>query len=164
MDNAVQTLHTCLAHAAYVGFRDYNYQDRNWGNYRKWREDVFDRLSQDQKKTLYEQERSTGVHMGPPDTKVEKTRKHTDYDMTVAAMFPQTWGSTALGFGGVGGQAITTAYVVIVKSNLTGEWAVYFGGRLAYVIARPNEVFYVHIHANTMVDANKGKATYEQTN
>jgi len=160
MDNAVQTLHICLAHAAYVGFRDYNYQDRDWGKYRKWREDVFDRLSQDQKKTLYEQERSTGVHMGPS---VAKTRKHTDYDMTVSAMFTQTWGSGALGFGGVGGQAITTAYVVIVKSNLTGEWAVYFGGRLAYVIARPNEVFYVHIHANTMVDANKGKAVYERT-
>jgi len=38
MDNAVQTLHICLAHAAYVGFRDYNYQDRDWGKYRKWRE------------------------------------------------------------------------------------------------------------------------------
>jgi hypothetical protein len=40
--------------------------------------------------------------------------------MTVAAMFVQTWGSTALGFGGIGGQAITSAYVCVIESNLIG--------------------------------------------
>ena len=56
-------------------------------------------------------------------------------------MFPQTWGSTALGFGGIGGQAMTPAYTVIVQDGV-GPAAVYFGGRLAYVIKRPNAKFY----------------------
>ena len=46
--------------------------------------------------------------------------------------FIQTWPSTALGFGGMGGSAMTSAYttVVICKNNA----AIYFDGRLAYVI------------------------------
>lgn len=46
--------------------------------------------------------------------------------------FPQTWGSTALGFGGIGGQAITTAQTYVVLAN--GAIYVYFGSRFAYVI------------------------------
>lgn len=50
-------------------------------------------------------------------------------------MFRQVWGSTALGYGGVGGQAMTNADTVIVISDLTGHAAVYFGGgRLAYIV------------------------------
>jgi hypothetical protein len=79
-------------------------------------------------------------------------------------MFPQTWGSTALGFGGIGGQAISSAYVCVIESNLVGGYAVYFGGRLAYVIDRPNELFIEHIARQRMVDAKLGKATYERTN
>ena len=53
--------------------------------------------------------------------------------------FPQTWGSTALGFGGVGGQAFTTAYTTVVMDHIAA--AVYFGGRLAYVIPEVNQAF-----------------------
>ena len=46
-------------------------------------------------------------------------------------VFPQVWGSTALGFGGMGGSTITSAYTVVVISN--NEYAsVYFNGGLAY--------------------------------
>lgn len=55
-------------------------------------------------------------------------------------MFEQTWGSTALGFGGIGGQAITDAYTVIVDGP-QGDACVYFAGRLAYHIERPNQQF-----------------------
>lgn len=51
--------------------------------------------------------------------------------------FPQTWGSTALGFGGLGGQAITTAYTTVVYGP-QGDACVYFDGRLAYHIESPN--------------------------
>jgi hypothetical protein len=53
-------------------------------------------------------------------------------------MFPQMWGSTALGYGGIGGAAMTTAYTVIVVYK--DFFAVYFGtgGRLAYMIQRKN--------------------------
>ena len=102
--------------------------------------------------------------MGPADTQVEKSRKHTLYDLTVYAMFVQTWGSTALGFGGIGGQAITSAYVSIIESNLLGQFAVYFGGQLAYVIERPNKKFMEDIARQQMTDAKLGKTTYERTN
>lgn len=47
--------------------------------------------------------------------------------------FPQTWGSTALGYGGVGGAAMTRAQTVVVSCPLNRSAVVYFGGdRLAY--------------------------------
>jgi hypothetical protein len=162
--NPIETLAGCLAHAAYEAFPEYKYQDRNWDKYRKWQDEVFNKLSQEDKKKLYNEERQTGVAMGPADCYVEKTRKHTFYDLTVHSMFPQTWGSTALGFGGIGGQAITSAYVCVIESNLVGGYAVYFGGRLAYVINRPNEKFAEDVERHRMVDANLGKSTYERTN
>lgn len=43
-------------------------------------------------------------------------------------MFPEMWGSTALGYGGVGGQAMTSAYTVLVMDLHTDSCAVYWGG------------------------------------
>jgi hypothetical protein len=148
--NPIETLAGCMAHAAYEAFPEYKYQDRNWAKHDKWRS------------TLTREEMKTAV--APADCFVEKTRKHSFYDLTVYSMFPQTWSSTALGFGGIGGQAITSAYVCIIESNLVGGYAVYFGGRLAYVINRPNEKFIEDIERHRMVDANLGKSTYERTN
>ena len=48
-------------------------------------------------------------------------------------MFKQTWGSTALGFGGIGGQAITEANTyVLIPLVYNQKCLVYFGGRFAY--------------------------------
>ena len=146
--NPIETLHASMAHAAYVAFSDYTYKDRDWAKHDAWRS------------TLKREEYKTAV--APADCFVEKTRKHRDYDMSVYAMFVQTWGSTALGFGGIGGQAITSAYVSVIESNLTGEFAVYFHGMLAYVIKRPNEKFWEDVHSRKMVDAKDGKAKYER--
>jgi hypothetical protein len=148
--NPIETLAGCMAHAAYEAFPEYKYQDRDWAKHDKWRS------------TLTREEMKTAV--APADCFVEKSRKHSFYDLTVYSMFPQTWSSTALGFGGIGGQAITSAYVCIIESNLVGCFAVYFGGRLAYVINRPNEKFIEDIERHRMVDANLGKSTYERTN
>ena len=49
-------------------------------------------------------------------------------------VFPQTWGSTALGFGGIGGQAMTTAYTTVFYDILNDVGVVYFDGRLAYFV------------------------------
>ena len=47
--------------------------------------------------------------------------------------FNQTWGSTALGFGGIGGQAMTTARTyVFVPVTCNQKCFVYFAGRFAY--------------------------------
>lgn len=47
--------------------------------------------------------------------------------------FEQVWGSTALGFGGIGGQAMTSARTyVFVPINCNQKCFVYFAGRFAY--------------------------------
>lgn len=57
-------------------------------------------------------------------------------------MFEQTWGSTALGFPGFGGSAMTeaTTYVLIPKTE--GNCAhVYFGSQFAYKVNNLTDVF-----------------------
>jgi hypothetical protein len=56
-------------------------------------------------------------------------------------MFNQSWGSTSLGFGGIGGQVITSAYTVVIRCGLCTEAFVYFGGGFAYCIEKPNDKF-----------------------
>ncbi len=55
-------------------------------------------------------------------------------EIFVYAMFPQLWGSTALGFQGIGGQAMTTAYTTVIYCSAIGKYYVYFGGRFAYEV------------------------------
>lgn len=70
----------------------------------------------------------------------EKDKKYfPEFEMT---MFLQTWGSTALGFGGIGGQAITSAYTTVVQEIYSGWFGVFFGEKLAYKIKDPNKKFY----------------------
>lgn len=50
-------------------------------------------------------------------------------------IFEQTWGSTALGFGGMGGQAITNAMTyVFTPINVDQNCFVYFAGHFAYSV------------------------------
>ena len=49
--------------------------------------------------------------------------------------FDQTWGSTALGFGGCGGQMMTTARTYIIMFKTCAY--VYLGGRFAYKVPIP---------------------------
>jgi len=107
-DNPITDLADCIAHAQYAGFSDIHYEDRDWAHYR-----------------------DTGEHRG-----VAKTRRPTTRDFGVYAMFPQTWGSTALGHGGVGGASVTTAYTVVLECMHTGEFLVYFGGQYCYTVNR----------------------------
>ena len=48
-------------------------------------------------------------------------------------IFQQIWCSTALGFGGIGGEAMTYAYTyVFIPVNTNQNCFVYFDGRFAY--------------------------------
>ena len=107
-DNPITDLAGCIAHAQYEGFSDIHYENRDWQVYRDTGEDV----------------------------RVSKTRRPTTRDFGVYAMFPQTWGSTALGHGGVGGAAMTTAYTVVLECYHTQEFLVYFGGQWCYTVSR----------------------------
>lgn len=91
-------------------------------------------------------------------------------------VFPQTWGSTALGFGGCGGQAITEAYTTVVEMswdyvnktddirglNLTTSddriYAVFFDGKLAYICLNPNEQFFEDLNNRCMRPQNQSQA------
>ena len=63
-------------------------------------------------------------------------------------VFPQIWSSTALGFDGCGGQAITEAYTIVVEmtsyekvesgKGVNRIYAVFFDGRIAYMCLNPS--------------------------
>lgn len=87
----------------------------------------------------------------------ERTRALVFSDFEVY-VFPQTWGSTALGFGGCGGQAITTAYTTVVIMDNGEMGGVFFGNGLAYVIPIPNREFFEDMMNHNMAEvAKKGK-------
>lgn len=73
--------------------------------------------------------------------------KHPDIEVQV---FPQTWGSTALGFGGIGGQAITRAYTTVVFDDNELYYSVFFGNTLAYTIHDPNSEFFADVNKRQM--------------
>jgi hypothetical protein len=133
LDNPIQSLAQALAHAQYEGFPEYEYQDRDWEHYHKTKE----------------------------DKRITKRSRHSPRDLIVHAMFPQTWSSTALGFGGVGGQAITSAYTVIIESEHSLGFCVYFNGRFAYRIQKPNDHFYGDIIHQRMAQVSES-SKYEK--
>ena len=45
----------------------------------------------------------------------------------------QIWGSTACGWGGLGGAAMTTSHTLIIENHNYGIACVYYGNRLAYI-------------------------------
>ena len=134
LTNGITDLHHAYAHAVYEGFPEYEYEDRDWEHYRKTKE----------------------------DRRVKKSSKHTEYHISVHSMFPQTWSSTALGFGGIGGQAITAAYTIILESDQGAGYCVYFGGRFAYRIVNPNEKFLEDIARRYMSEVSGAKTKYEK--
>lgn len=128
LNDPISDLHRSLGHAEHVGFPDVT-------------EEVPD----------YSQRRSTRTQERP--VKV-RTRRPRAQDIEVCAMFPQTWGSTALGFGGIGGSAMTTAYTIVLRGP-QGDVLVYFGGRFAYRISAPNERFYSDISSSALCDVGE---------
>lgn len=56
----------------------------------------------------------------------------TNFDDLEVRVWKQTWGDTTLGFGGIGGQAITDAYTVVVMDKYWSECVVFHGMRYAY--------------------------------
>lgn len=100
-----ETLHNALAQATEHHLSDITYKEKQWAESKEKGEDVF---------------------------KTVKRRPHMA-DVSVD-MFVQTWSDTSLGFGGVAGQAFTSAYTVVVFCDMTNEYAVYHGGRFAYLI------------------------------
>lgn len=130
----INDLHHALSHAQYQGFPEIEYEDRDWAHYQKTKE----------------------------DRRIKKSRLHSPHDIVVFAMFTQIWSSTALGFGGIGGQAITTAYTIVLESEFGAGFCVYFGGRFAYHITRPNQHFFDDIINRRLVSVKDAVSKYEK--
>jgi hypothetical protein len=115
-DNPIGVIAECIAHAQYEGFSDIEYETRDWEKIRA---------------AKTPEEKSQAVAASTP-----ATRRPVSRDFEVYAMFPQTWGSTALGHGGMGGASMTTAYTVVLECQHTQEFLVYFGGTWCYTVSR----------------------------
>lgn len=68
----------------------------------------------------------------------DKVYDHIDFE---ADVFPQLWSSTALGFGGVGGQAMTTAYTTVFHDVWNDVYVICFDRSVAYMVEEANEKF-----------------------
>ena len=90
-------------------------------------------------------------------------------------VFRQVWASTALGFGGCGGSAMTEAYTTVVtvmlspRSSITTNtiesnnefFGVYFDGRLAYFLEdEPTKEFFDDLKNRNMVSVQKATERY----
>lgn len=76
--------------------------------------------------------------------------------------FPQTWNDTSLGFGGIAGQAFTSAQTTVVIMHSL-KAAVYFSRRLAYIIEKPNDVFFEHLCQHKMTSVHNARI-YRKSN
>ena len=72
-------------------------------------------------------------------------------------IFEQTWGSTALGFGGIGGQAMTTANTyVFIPVTCHQNCFVYFDGRFAYQVPY-SKSFMEDVRNHSMKSVNQSR-------
>ena len=72
--------------------------------------------------------------------------------------FEQTWGSTSLGFSGIGGSALTSARTyVFVPAQCEEDCFVYFAGRFAYSVPYSSKFIEDVAKGNVAAQHEKGK-------
>jgi hypothetical protein len=137
-DNPIAILSSALAAALYRDLPDIEYLNRDWDAIKTRTEPMV----------------------------ASKTKRRPIEDEVKVHMFPQSWGSTALGYGGMGGAKTTTTHTVIIEHR--GWCCVYFGSsRLAYALnqydlsARGVENFQNDIRNCTMASVNEYEARYK---
>lgn len=144
LTNPVQVLANVTAKATYTKvFPDINYWSRNF--------EATAKMNVSELKALGNHNYETHPHLW-----IAKERNPTTYDFSVVGFFPQTWGSTALGFGGIGGAAVTTAYTVVLKMN--NYYAVFFSDSLAYTIQDPKPQFFEDMKNQRMASVSNSSA------
>jgi hypothetical protein len=116
VENPIRDLHECMAHAQYQGFSDIEY------------------ASYDHEAML--NAKTPEARILAKEQRVKFARRPTTRDFCVFAMFAESWPSTALGHGGMGGSSMTDAYTIILECNYTSEFLVYFGGQFCYRVGK----------------------------
>lgn len=115
MSNPITALHEALSAAVLRDLPECVYNERDWVKWNK----------------MSKEERDDAFKNNTVPTTTHTRRPYTD-EVNVT-LFNQTWGSTALGYDGIGGSAMTDAYTVVVE--FLSVYCVYFGcGHLAYKI------------------------------
>lgn len=85
------------------------------------------------------------------------TQKHTDrYEVD---LFTQMWGSTTLGFGGIGGASMTEAYTVVITGRDYISW-VFFNGHFAYRVPYTCETFREDLRDRRVLSVKQAKENY----
>jgi hypothetical protein len=140
-------LHASLSQALLKDLPDITYHNRDWA---AW-------------SMLSKQDQADAIR-NKTEPRVSGTRRPHDDDVEVT-MFVQSWGSTALGYGGMGGASVTSAYTVIVSDH--DCYCVYFGGReLAYLVRYSElsdsgkENLRLDIQSQNMADRQKSPSRY----
>jgi hypothetical protein len=105
----------------------------------------------------YRQLTVTQRQAGVPEDQAPLAERRPTAEECDVCLFRQVWGSTSLGFGGIGGAAVTAAYTVVVQGP-NGDACVYFQGRLAYRVAMMNEAFIDDLSARNMASVHKAGA------
>lgn len=116
LGSPLDALSNALYHAAWVGLPPHTYRVRDYAVMSEW---------------SMAQRKAAAMNNEYPIKEVEGRPAPSDCE--IFAMFSQTWASTALGFGGIGGAAMTPAYTVVVRGPDSSA-AVYWNGRFAYRI------------------------------
>ena len=86
-------------------------------------------------------------------------KKYKDLNLT-ADVFIQTWASTALGFGGIGGQALCEAYTTVFGDVIKNVYVIFFGEKPAYIVENPTEKFFTDLKRRKMASVNESKNIY----
>jgi len=127
IESPFEALHNAMSHAVMVDLPDIRYWQRDWVAYRALPKKEADVIR--------------GDGEGPGEW---KTRRPLPSEVRVT-MFDDIWPSTALGYGGIGGAAMTPAYTVIVSCD--DVHCVYFGGGpLAYTVDRAKQSIIGAVH------------------
>lgn len=71
--------------------------------------------------------------------------------------FIQLWGSTATGWDGWGGSAMTFEYTSVVFEVNSCSYGIYFGDKLAYLVFTPNEIFFKDLKEQNMASVFESK-------
>jgi len=82
----------------------------------------------------------------------------TDYE--IIDVFKQVWGSTALGFCGIGGCMLTSAYTTVVYDNCSGVYGVFFGEKFAYAVWQPEKMFFDDLKEHCLVSVVQAGGRY----
>lgn len=96
--------------------------------------------------------------------RLKKAREEDPYRSVdlVLHTFPQMWGSTALGFEWIGGQAITEAYTTVVHERTTDIYIIFFGEMPCYSLTDPTEEFFKDLKNLQIVGINEAREKYQK--